>query len=61
LRSPAPLGALLAVPLARSTYRSFMARDGAALNPSLGETARLLAVVCFLLALSLGAGALAGF
>lgn len=61
LRSPAPLGALLAVPLARTTYRNFMARDGAALNPSLGETARLLAVVCFLLALSLGAGALAGF
>lgn len=61
LRSPAPLGALLALPVARSTYRNFMDRDGAALNPSLGETARLLAVVCFLLALSLGAGALAGF
>ncbi len=61
LRSPAPLGALLALPVARAAYRNFMARDGAALNPSLGETARLLAVVCFLLALSLGAGALAGF
>lgn len=61
LGSFAPLGALLALPLARSTYRNFMARDGAALNPSLGETARLLAVVCFLLALSLGVGKAAGF
>ena len=61
LGSFAPLGALLALPLARSTYRNFMARDGAALNPSLGETARLLAVICFLLALSLGIGTVAGF
>lgn len=61
LRSPAPFGAFLALPLAFSTYRNFMSCDGAALNPSLGETARLLAVVCFLLALSLGVGALAGF
>lgn len=61
LRSPAPFGAFLALPLAFSTYRNFMSRDGAALNPSLGETARLLAVVCFLLALSLGVGAVAGF
>jgi 1,4-dihydroxy-2-naphthoate octaprenyltransferase len=44
---------LLALPLAVSPLRRVLRQDGAALNPALGETARLLLAVSILLALEL--------
>jgi 1,4-dihydroxy-2-naphthoate octaprenyltransferase len=52
-RDAAPLLGLAAIPLAVATARRFMQRDGAELNPSLGETARLLAVTSALYAAGL--------
>jgi 1,4-dihydroxy-2-naphthoate octaprenyltransferase len=50
------LAPLVSLPLALSTERKLRATDGAALNPLLGETARLLAVYGLLLAVGLFVG-----
>lgn len=47
------LAPLASLPLARRTWRKFAAADGAALNPLLADTGRLLAVFGALLALGL--------
>lgn len=53
LRSPWPLLALAATPLALDPLARMRRQDGAALNPALGATARLLLVYSLLFALGL--------